>query len=40
MKIRISDTFSNEDIENLNCVAFVATLAMIIVATIWRIFVC
>lgn len=40
MKIRISDTFSNEDIENLNCIAFIGTFAMIIVATIWRIFVC
>lgn len=39
-EIEITDTYSDDDIDSINCVAFITTAAMIIAATIWRIFVC
>ena len=35
--MRIKDIYTSEEIKNLNCIAFIGTLAMIIVSTIAKI---
>jgi len=39
-ELEITDTYSDDDIDTCNCIAFVTTIAMAVIATIWRIFVC
>lgn len=36
-EIRFRDTYNDEDIEKINIVAFIGTIAMVIVATIAKI---
>ena len=39
-ELEITDSFSDDDIDSINCVAFITSTAMIILATIWRVFGC
>lgn len=38
-EFEITDTYSDEDIENINCELLIATVIMTIMATVWRIFI-